>query len=144
MSVNYHECPEVLFITVWRAPGYSAPGGELYWCGEWKQSLHKKFILVLWMQFSFLRFKLKEEPCIQYRYRRHANRGRVLKTCRLLLWLTCIFLLWLLFHMVYCEDKKKNVCSSEYVMKDKVSSLHKSDCILVTESHKVDTTGYQY
>ena len=29
-------------------------------------------------------------------------------------------------------------------MKDKSSSLHKSDCILATESHRVNTTGYQY
>ena len=37
-------------------------GALLPWWGDWTQSLHKKAILVLWMQFSFLRFKVKEEP----------------------------------------------------------------------------------
>ena len=91
------------------------------------------------LQFSFLRFKLKEEPYIQSRDRRHANCGTVLKTCHLLLRLTCIFSQVVgVFHMVYCEDKKKNFCSSEYVMKGKCLSLHKSDCILATESRRVN------
>ena len=83
--------------------------GLVYWGGEWKQSLHKKLTLVLWMEFSFLRFKLKEEPYIQHRDKRHANRGTVLKICRLILRLTCISSRVVgVFHMVYCEDKKKH------------------------------------
>ena len=46
--------------------------------------------------------------------------------------------------MVYYDDKNKKKISSEYVMKDKSLSLHNSDCILATESHRVITTGYQY
>ena len=64
MSVGYHEWPGVLFIGVWRASACS-PGRELCCLdGETRNSAHaqKKPILVLWMQFSFLRFKLKEEP----------------------------------------------------------------------------------
>ena len=79
----------------------------------------KKNILVLWAQFSFLRFKLKEEPHIQDCDKRHANRSTVLKTWRLLLRLACIFSEVVgFFHVVYCDDKKKIFCSSEYVMKD--------------------------
>ena len=67
-----------------------------------------------------------------------------LKSCRLLLRLKCIFSHVVgVFHVVYCNDKKKK-CSSEYVMKDMSSSLHKSDYILATESHKVYTADYQY
>ena len=98
MSMNYNEWPEVLFIGVWRA--------LLMWRKE--TELAQNPILVLWMQFSFLRFKLKEEPYIQYRDRRHANRSTVLKTCHLLLRPTCIFSQVVgVFHVVYCEDKKK-------------------------------------
>ena len=64
MSVGYHEWPGILFIGVWRASACS-PGRELCCLdGETRNSAHaqKKPILVLWMQFSFLRFKLKEEP----------------------------------------------------------------------------------
>ena len=39
---------------------------------------------------------------------------------------------------------KRKKFSSEYVMKDRSLSLHKLDCILATESHRVNTTGNQY
>ena len=63
MSAGYHEWPGVLFIGVWRASACS-PGRELCCLdGETgNRACAKKPILVLWMQFSFLRFKLKEEP----------------------------------------------------------------------------------
>ena len=63
MSVGYHEWPGVLFIGVWRASACS-PGRELCCLdGETgNRACAKKPILELWMQFSFLRFKLKEEP----------------------------------------------------------------------------------
>ena len=68
------------------------PGRELCCLDVETGSLHKKpNILVLWAQFSFLRFKLKEEPHIQDSDKRHANRSTVLKTWRLLLRLACIF-----------------------------------------------------
>ena len=42
--------------------------------------------------------------------RRHANHGTALKTCHLLLRLTCIFSQVVgVFHMVYCDDKKKTI-----------------------------------
>ena len=51
----------------------------------------EKNILVLWVQFTFLRFKLKDESPIQGRDRSLVNCGIVLKTWRLLLRLKCVF-----------------------------------------------------
>ena len=146
MSVGYHEWSGVLFISVWRASACSHPGKKLC-CLEVEtgnRACSKTSILVLWMQFSFLRFKLKEGTHIQDRDRRHGNRGIVLKTCRLLLRLTCIFsqVLGVFPHGLLRRQKTKN-CSSECVMKDKSSLQHKSDSILATESHGVNTTGYK-
>ena len=81
MSLGYHEWPGVLFISVWRTSGCCPPGRELC-CLDvetGKRACTTKPILVLWMQLSFLSFKLKKGPHIQDRDSRCANCSRVLK-----------------------------------------------------------------
>ena len=89
-SMAYHEWHEVVFISVWRVSGCSHPGRELC-CLDVKTgntACTKEPILILKMQFSLLRFKLKEEPHVQDGDWRHANHRRVLKTCHFVLQLT--------------------------------------------------------
>ena len=68
-----------------------------------------------------------------------------LKSCRLLLRLKCIISHVVgVFHVVYCDDKKKKKNAVLNMSWKTSSSLHKSDYILATESHKFYTAGYQY
>ena len=79
--MGYNEWSEVLVITVCRVSGCSPPTGSsaaLIDGDIGKRACTKEPILILWMQCSFLRFKL-EEPHIRDRDRRQADRGRVQK-----------------------------------------------------------------
>ena len=132
-------------LIYWCMEGFSLQsswqGVLLPWCGDWKQSLHKKPILVSWVQLSFLRFKLNEEPHI-HKSCPSAEKLSPLKAVTFYSdWHAFSLKLWVFFHVVYCNDEKKK-CTSEYVMKHMSSSLRKSDCILAFESHRVSATGY--
>ena len=77
-------------------------------------------ILVLRMPFSFLMFKLKKEPHIQFRDRRYANRSTVL------LWSTCIFFSSCgCFSTRFLATIKKNQFAALNVKKENSSLLHK-------------------
>ena len=57
--------------------------------------------------------------------RPNAEKLSPLKSCRLLLRLTCIFCQVVgVLHVVYCDDKKKQLRFLVWVMKDMSSSLH--------------------
>ena len=78
--------------------------------GRLDTELAQKAILVSWMQFSFLRFKLKKSRWHIQESRPNAEKVSPLKSCRLLLRLTCIFFQVVgVFHVVYCDDKKKKM-----------------------------------
>ena len=145
MSLGYHEWPGVLFISVWRASVCSSPGRKLC-CLDVEtgnRGCTKNPILVLWMQFIFHTFKLKEEPHIQ---ESRPSAEKLLPPKKLppstatdmhFLSSSECFPMWFISMI-----KRKN-CSFEYVMKGMPSSLHKSDCFLATESHRVYTIDYQ-
>ena len=132
------------YLLVYGEPRHAVlVGNSAALMGRRDTELAQKAILVLWMQFSFLRFKLKEEPLT---YTGIATQFWKAVFSKKLLSSTVtdmhFFQVVGVCHVVYCDDKKKKKCSSEYVMKDMSSSLHISDCILVAESHRVHTTKF--
>ena len=83
---------DVTVMSAWRAPVCGLPREVCCLDVETgSKACTKKLSLVLCLQFRFLGFKLKAEPHTQDRERRGANLATVIKTRRLLLWLTCPF-----------------------------------------------------
>ena len=109
-------------------------GALLPWWGDWKQSLCKKPILVLWIQSTVSGLNWRKSHwhtgITAQCWKAVASRKLSPSTAADMHFLSscgCFsrgLLLWW----------KK--CSYEYVVKDMSSSLHKLDCILATESHR--------
>ena len=131
MSVGYLEWPGVLFICVWRDSACS-PSREL--CCLDGETGHRACTK---NPFWYCHCHIQES-------RPNAEKLFPLKSCRLLLRLKCIFSNVVGVFTWFIPMIKRKKCSSEYVMKDMSSSLHKSDYILATESHRVYAAGYQY
>ena len=95
MSVGYLEWPGVLFIRVWRA-SVCSPSRELCCLGG--ETGHRACTK---NPFWYCHWHIQES-------RPNAEKLFPLKSCRLLLRLKCIFSHVVgVFHVVYCDDKKK-------------------------------------
>ena len=95
MSMGYLEWPGVLFICVWRASACS-PSRELC-CLDGETGHRACTKNPLW----YCHWHIQES-------RPNAEKLFPLKSCRLLLRLKCIFSHAVcVFHVVYCDDKKK-------------------------------------
>ena len=95
MSVGYLEWPGVLFICVWRASACS-PSRDL--CCLDGETGHRACTK---NPFWYCHWHIQES-------RPNAEKLFPLKSCRLLLRLKCIFSHVVgVFHVVYCDDKKK-------------------------------------
>ena len=100
-----------LLCCVWRASWrLQSPwqGALLPWCGHWKQSLQKRPILVLWMQFGFLMFELNRSPI----YRIEIGYTQIVAQYQRLVafycdWHAFSLKLRAFIHMAYYDDKKK-------------------------------------
>ena len=125
MSVGYLEWPGVLFICVWRASACS-PSREL--CCLDGETGHRACTK---NPFWYCHWHIQES-------RPNAEKLFPLKSCRLLLQLKCIFShVVVVFHVVYCDDKKKKrmqfwICHERHVFIATQFRLH--SCYWVSQS----------
>ena len=146
MSVGYHEWPGVLFISVWGASACS-PGRELC-CLDGEtghRACTKKPFWYCGCSSVSLGLNWRKGHWHIQESRPNAEKLSPLKSCCLLLRLTCILSQVLgVFHVVYCDDKKKKlqfwICHERHFFVAMQIRLH--SCYWV--SHLTYTTDYQY
>ena len=112
-SVGYHEWPGVLFISVWRVLKACSPGRELCCLDEetGHKACTKKLFWYCGCSSVSLGLNWKKSHCHIQESQPNAQKLSHLKSCRLLLRLTCIFsqVVGVVFHGVHCDDKKKKM-----------------------------------
>ena len=112
MSVGYHEWPGVLFIIVWRVLKACSPGREL--CCLDRETGHKactkKPFWYCGCSSVSLGLSWRKSHWHVQESQPNAEKLSPLKSCCLLLRLTCIFtqVVGAVFHVIYCDDKRKN------------------------------------
>ena len=94
-------------------------GALLPWCGDWKLAQKNQTFWYCGRSSVSSGLSCRRSHIYRIEIRDMQIAAQCLKLGAFYWdWHTFSLKLWVFFHVVYCDDKKKIFCSSEYVMKD--------------------------